>query len=653
MDFNFSAIRIILYAIKTVFIAGLLLFGCKKEKDEPFRPEPEPNNPPVALISVNPSAGERPLTSTIKVNGSDKDGTDDISTYILKIEALEIYVEKNKAIDTTMIFDKKGKYEVKGIVEDKAGASSEASSWLNVSEEPEPENNPPVAIVSADPSQGEAPLTSKIKVSGSDEDGIEDIKKYYLEVDKLGLNIEKANPIDTSLVFSGSGNYNVRGIVEDSKGARDSLEVLVSVSKRAEPSVNQSVSLKDFVNIDYNVSFENTSEIQLDVIKEGEKILSKNISNSGHSETFDYFSDNNFTKGFYEFVAKFKTNAGKDTSVVESVEIPNYNPEVDWSGLNIDLDESSSIIVNLPNPTDKNPEDNPVSYLPGSFRKNRPSHESPFLEFNSETNELEIKADHRYRGSYNISAYFGSSEGGFGNVQKQGTINEVLYQGYNPFVTPNLFGQGENHWENASREEKLRMLDEANMQDKSWEWEYSLTTFSCGSFSKLKAVNMFGCEDLESWAYYWIFENALENNNAKIRNGKFNIPVYHVSTYTDPDANPSISTDAAGHSINAAWVGPDNYVEKRDATDFDQWVFFEPQLRGENGTYYVKPGDFSMNDNGPVTIYWFGTRPLDGVSKPRDDPILQYQLTNGKAELDPGLAGTGINPRLIRYDPYQ
>jgi hypothetical protein len=552
-----------------------------------------------------------------------------------------------------MVFDKEGKYEVKGIVKDKAGAKSEKVSYLNVSKKQEPENNIPIASISAEPTQGEAPFESRIKVDGTDKDGIEDIKKYFLSIESLGFDVMKSSPIDTSIVFSNHGEYKVRGIVEDGKGARDTLEVLVSVSKKPEPSVNQSVSLKDFVNIDYNVNFENTSGVELEIIKDGEKILSKSISNSGHSELFDYYSDNNFTKGFYEFVAKFKNENGKDTSVVSTVEIPNYHPEVDWSGLDIDLDESSSIIISLPVPTDKNPEDNPVSYIPESFRADRARHLSPFFEFNAENNELEIKADQTYSGPYNLMAWFGSDEGWKRLVQKQGIINEVLYAGYNPFGTPNLFGQGESKWENASREEKLRMLDEANMQDRSWEWEYGESTFSCAEFAQLKAINMFGCQDLESWNYYYILENAIQNNNIKIRNGEFNIPVYHVFTYTDPDARPNTSTTAGGHAINGVWVGPDNYVEKRDATNFEQWAFFEPQLKGENGTYYVKPGDFSMNDNERVTIYWFGSSPIDWISYPRDHHILQYQLTDGKAELDSSFSNDGITDRLIREDPYQ
>ncbi len=73
-----------------------------------------------------------------------------------------------------------------------------------------------------------------------------------------------------------------------------------------------------------------------------------------------------------------------------------------------------------------------------------------------------------------------------------------------PYTTPNIFNQGGTAWENASREEKLQMLDEANMQDSSWTWEYEDYKFDCDGFSRVKLVNMSGCEDFENWNYYYI-----------------------------------------------------------------------------------------------------------------------------------------------------
>ena len=66
MDFKFSATRLFLRTAALLSIVVLAFYGCKEEKDEPLPPEPEPNNPPVALISINPSSGERPLEEQLE-----------------------------------------------------------------------------------------------------------------------------------------------------------------------------------------------------------------------------------------------------------------------------------------------------------------------------------------------------------------------------------------------------------------------------------------------------------------------------------------------------------------------------------------------------------------------------------------------------------
>ncbi|MFW5720936.1 MAG: hypothetical protein ACOCWW_00970 [Bacteroidota bacterium] len=606
------------------------------------KPSPE-NNPPVASVSVSPKEGEAPLESRIEVNGTDKDSLEDIQNYYLIINELETNIKKNNPIDTTFLFSESGQYTLIGVVEDKSGARDTLEVLVNVNK---PENNPPVASVSANPAEGIAPFESRIEIGGSDEDGIEDIKKYYLEIDKLEINIERTNPIDTNIVFSDYGDYNVRGIVEDSKGARDSLEVLLTVEK-PEVSISHSANLIEDTKIRYQLNFENTDAVGLDIFKDGEKILSRNIENPEYSEIFDYSSNEDITKGNYEFIANFKTKDGENSSISSNVEIPNYNPSVDWSDLDINFDENSNKTVTLPVPTDKNPEDNPVKYIPESFSSDKAD-----LEFNLEDRKLNIVGLPNRYGEYSISAEYGSNEGGIGNTSKNGVINEVLLPGMNPFATPNIFGQDEHKWEYASREEKLEMLDEANMQDKSWEWEYIPGKFSCGGFAKLKLVNMFGCENFEDYDYF----NNFKDYYKKEKNGKFNIPVYRVATDVDPDKFATIdATQLYGHEINGTWVGPDNNVEKRDATNFDQWVFFEPQSKGENGTYYVQPGDWQMDDNGEVRIYWFGNSrsSLNGEWGLKDKQILQYKLTDGKAELDVGFSQDGVANRFIKYDPYQ
>jgi hypothetical protein len=309
------------------FLAGSLalgtMYGCKKEKIEPI---PLPNNPPVASISLNPSGGESPLTSTIKVNGTDKDGLDDIKSYILKIEDLGINIERNKPIDTTMVFSKHGRYEAKGIVKDKDGASSEASSYLNVSEKP---------------------------------------------------------------------------------------QVIVS----------QKVSLKDSVNIFYEVDFENLESVQLDILKNNEKIFSKDISESGYSELFTYEThEQKITIGDYKFIANFKTAENKDTSDTKIIELIDYPIEFKFNN-HINFPEDSFRIIRFTeeNWYEPNPDQRPVECVSEDFDGG----EKTSVEFNSETNELKIQGNPDEFGDYILRGKVRNSEGEITSFEKQGHIYKL------------------------------------------------------------------------------------------------------------------------------------------------------------------------------------------------------------------------------------
>ncbi|MBW6535808.1 MAG: hypothetical protein K0B11_12430, partial [Mariniphaga sp.] len=225
MNFKILTTKTLLLIIALIFTAVVILNSCKPDPIE------IPNNPPVVNVSASPIEGTVPLGSRIKVDGTDEDGKSDIASYSLEIKELGINFSKPQPIDTLLTFSNPGEYNVKGTVRDKSGDSDSKNINLKFSKDTTPENNIPVANVSATPLEGEAPFESRIKVDGTDEDGIEDIKKYFLSIEGLGLDVMKSSPIDTNIVFSNSGEYNVRGIVEDSKGARDTLEVLVSVNE--------------------------------------------------------------------------------------------------------------------------------------------------------------------------------------------------------------------------------------------------------------------------------------------------------------------------------------------------------------------------------------------------------------------------------------
>ncbi|WP_321376310.1 hypothetical protein [uncultured Draconibacterium sp.] len=287
-------------------------------------------------------------------------------------------------------------------------------------EPPTPINYAPVAKISTDNYSGESPLESNITVSGTDKNGSDDIKSYYLKIKDLGVNITESEPIDTLLTLTKSGEYEALGIVQDKSGELDTAKLTLNIIKPAEPVVSQSTQLTNEVNIKYDVNTQNLTSLELEVYKDSQKILSKTISENEHSEVFDYTTNQDITKGNYEFVAKFKTNSGKDTSVVSTVEIPNYQPQTDWSSLDVNFDEDGETSVNLPTPTDKNPEDSPVKYIPESFSSNKAE-----LEL-KENNELSIKGIEDQFGAYTISAQYGSDEGGIKSISASGEIYELL-----------------------------------------------------------------------------------------------------------------------------------------------------------------------------------------------------------------------------------
>ncbi len=218
------------------------------------------------------------------------------------------------------------------------------------------------------------------------------------------------------------------------------------------------------------------------------------------------------------------------------------------------------------------------------------------------------------------------------------------FSGMDVFSRPDLFGQEYEAFNGLSRAEKMPIILDAIAGDKTDEIApYPITNFQCGQFAKLTAVNTFGCKNFIDFIDYPSYKNH------PITNGKYNLPVYMVSTVTQGTTNSEgVVTNVGGHAINAIFVGPKNSNEKHDPTKFNQWYFFEPQTDKE-----VKPGDFSMNKNGDVNIYWFGYSSPDGQEWGHDDSkILAFDLNNGEATLDPGFGYGGIAFYLLREDPH-
>jgi len=123
------------------------------------------------------------------------------------------------------------------------------------------------------------------------------------------------------------------------------------------PFLLQTVQTVNDVNVQHNVSFENISELNLEVRNEPKDSLlyARTITFSPHEETFE-----GMPKGDNYFILS-ALGLTPDTATANIEDFPSLAP--DFSGLDLDMNERDSLVVHLKRPTDKNSGDNPVPYI--------------------------------------------------------------------------------------------------------------------------------------------------------------------------------------------------------------------------------------------------------------------------------------------------
>jgi hypothetical protein len=437
----------------------LSISGCEENVLDPQ------NSPPTAFISANPSEGTAPLESRIKVWGEDPDGIEDIDKYTLNIPSLNLSIEKNSPIDTLINFEESSNYIVKGIVEDSKNQTDSKNTYVTVLD---PES--PTAILNVNPSGGTAPLNSQITLSGEHPEGVENIEKYILSIQDLGINIEKSTPIDTVFTFFDPGNYTISGEVIDFEGLTGTDEANVDVTEPPQPIVNHDATLENLIDIKYTADFENLDEANLSVLKNGDQIFEKTITNPNPSEPFEYsklftyYQNPEITKGDYEFVLSWddsvlkqeegkekrnpsritsskketlegrlggversrtkgieKVSSRENTSSV-STEIPNYLPEADFSGIETNFEEGDEITLDLEGRfSDPNPEDNPVP-----LNDAWPLDEYTNVSLNGYNLTINSTQQISENTNYEVMVEFGDNEGGINSETLSGTLWDLL-----------------------------------------------------------------------------------------------------------------------------------------------------------------------------------------------------------------------------------
>jgi len=174
------------------------------------------NVPPQAVLDGNPASGSRPLTVDFDTTGStDIDGS--IASYDWDLNGDGIFEETGTPDATKQqLYDTAGTYDVKVRVVDNNGAGSVAIKSIVVEE---PGREPPVAMLSASPQGGSAPLEVDFDASASYENG-GTIVRY--EWDWEGDGTYDA---DTGATPTASHTYDANGVYQATVRVWDDINV--------------------------------------------------------------------------------------------------------------------------------------------------------------------------------------------------------------------------------------------------------------------------------------------------------------------------------------------------------------------------------------------------------------------------------------------
>ncbi|MAT99158.1 MAG: hypothetical protein CL608_18585 [Anaerolineaceae bacterium] len=187
-----------------------------------------PNQPPTAVAEVNVDTGDAPFNPFFSsANSSDPDGFitgwlwdfGDGTTSTLPHPAIKVY-------------ETPGVYTVNLTVTDDDGATGSDTLVITVTDGGTGGNQPPVAIINADPTSGPAPLVVVFSSAGSfDPDGT--IVDYFWEFSN-GRTTNRENP---RLRFNSDGTYTATLTVTDDEGATgtDTITILVGDTSTNQP----------------------------------------------------------------------------------------------------------------------------------------------------------------------------------------------------------------------------------------------------------------------------------------------------------------------------------------------------------------------------------------------------------------------------------
>ncbi|MBP6857482.1 hypothetical protein KBC25_03585 [Candidatus Pacearchaeota archaeon] len=464
----------------------------------------------------------------------------------------------------------------------------------------EPDNAPPTAKLNVNPAYGEIPVDVRMRVTGQDPDGVEDIKQYILYI---GDESVKSNtPIDITRTFTNEGKIDIYGEVIDSKNQSNKTPAS-QLELTLTEGIEQSAVLSNGNEIVYSATLKKRPNAELTVNKNGNLFFKQSITDNSQTEpdyqkTFKYDPDK-LTKGDYEFILK-----SGDLEKKTNVTIPNYKPALNLSGLNTNFEEESEIVLDLTGKiSDKNPEDNPVSINSVSSveGKTRPTLNNYNLKIKSFWNKL---------GEYKIKLNVRDANEGLEEIIFKGNITQGPYEWIvNPFVSTNPNGAAYDLL--TTKAQRDAYVQEKLLEDWTNTIPYrSLSpSWVCTEFSGQLMTNFHGFPgetrysgfDLDSIYYY---------GGTYKDNGKYGLPVYFVAVH-----------GTIAHNMNAILTGD-------DITKFEDWCFIEPQT----DTINVKPGQYHLTKN--CWIYIRGPPKNRNGEQSTSVPIIIFNVDNGVGKLE-------------------
>jgi len=184
---------------------------------------------------------------------------------------------------------------------------------------------------------------------------------------------------------------------------------------KPQPRLSQTVSLSNFVDINYGATLTNVASATRKITHNGNQFGDpKTISIPQYNEAF-----NNMQKGNYSFLLE----APNVNSQTATIDVPNYLPDRDQAyidSLEKNINQCSEINLNFePAFSDKNPEDNPVPINSVTSLDGRTQ-----VSFSGYDVAIQTPCE-TSPGVYKVKLDFGSQEGGLENTVLLGEIIAV------------------------------------------------------------------------------------------------------------------------------------------------------------------------------------------------------------------------------------